>query len=204
MSKTYEEIRLRAKEYGVRNWHTKKLDRLKTEVDKIEEGMGSRSGGSPDGTVSKVSFGQLMDVLDEYAMSTLTDAFDALDVISRPSSKNMIEALDTIFHSHPVLSHTVSMDWLYQRTCVVSKRRISNVAFSNAMEAVCKVYAGRGWYIDLNDNVLVKPNKPVFRLDWHVRLWQKSDSSRKEVYRMLAILSQPEQEVEDYEQEEAV
>jgi hypothetical protein len=204
MSKTYEQVRLQAKELGIKNWHTKKLERLEAEVSQMNEDMSSRSGGMPDGTVSKVSFGQLLDILDDYAMSSLTDAFDALDNISKASNGKAVQALDQIFNSRPHVPSEVSVDWMYERVLAVSGTMMSKAAFSKLLESVCKLYAGRGWYIDLNENILMKPNKPVFRLDWHVKLWQKSDSNRNTVYRMLAILSQPEQEVQEYEQKEAI
>jgi hypothetical protein len=191
-SKVHEPIRLEAKELGIRNWHLKKFENLEKEIAEKKSSIEERNGGSADGNVSRVSFGQLLDVLDEYAMSSLTDAFDSLDLVSRKANAQLVETVDSIVWGHPSLPVNVKMDWLYTKVSMSCSKMYSEQVFVEFVQAVCKIYTGRGWYVDQENNMLIMTNKPVFRLAWHTSLWDKADSNRNTVYRLLAMLSKAE------------
>ena len=205
MSKTknYEPIRLQAKELGIKNWHLKKVVNLEAEIEKIEDAMEQRDGASgDDSNVSRVSFGQLLDILDQYALNNLTDAFDSLDLVTRKYYSDLVESFDKNMHSHPPIGKEVDIGWMHNRTQASCNKHYSEESFRDFIDAVCKVYSGRGWYVDRGRDVLVMRDSPVFKLSWHVSLWEKSNSNRNVVYRLLSILSQPDNGEADNEQEE--
>ena len=190
--KEYTGTQLQAKELGIKNWHMKKEASLVKEIKQHQSALKQRAGKSAD--VPQVSYGQLLDILDTYAINNLTSAFEALDKLSKKYYRETVELFDRFLNSYPAPASEQDLDFLYALLNQGLKNRITIDQFYEFLIAVCSIYAGKGWAVNVPQNKLYMPQPPTFRLGWHIDLWSKQSKDRSAVYRILAILTSPETE----------
>lgn len=190
-SKIYSPIQLQAKELGIKNWHVKKDKTLEKDITSRKDDITERVGNQP-AIVPQVSYGQLLDILDAYAMNNLASAFEALDNVSRSYYKNIVPVFDQLVNGFPTLGTETDLDYLYAYVNRAANARITRQLFNDFIMSIAKIYTGKGWVVSLPDNKLYMPNKPTFKLQWHIDLWNKQAKDKASVYRILAILAAPE------------
>ena len=189
-NKKYSQTQLQAKELGIKNWHVKKDDTLQREIASRKEDITDQVGSQP-AIVPQVSYGQLLDILDTYAINNLASAFEALDNVSRSYYKNIIPVFDQLVNGYPPMGNDTDLDYLYAYINRAANARITRQLFDDFILSVAKIYSGKGWGVNMGENRLYMPNKPTFRLQWHIDLWNKQSKDKASVYRILAILAAP-------------
>jgi hypothetical protein len=147
--------------------------------------------GSQPAIVPHVSYGQLLDILDTYAINNLASAFEALDNVSRSYYKSVIPVFDKIVSGYPSLGAETDLDYLYEYINRGASSRITRKLFDDFILSVAQIYNGKGWVVSMPENKLYMPSKPTFKLQWHVDLWNKQSKDKASVYRILAILASP-------------
>jgi hypothetical protein len=192
-TKNYTPVQLQAKELGIKNWHVKKESTLLQEIDNRKEAVTDQVGSQP-AIVPHVSYGQLLDILDTYAINNLASAFEALDNVSRSYYKNIIPVFDKIVSGYPSLGAETDLDYLYAYINRGSNTRITRKLFNDFIISIAQIYSGKGWVVNMTENKLYMPSKPTFKLQWHVDLWNKQSKDKASVYRILAILASPLEE----------
>jgi hypothetical protein len=194
-NKNYSALQIKAKELGIKNWHVKKDTTLTEEIENRKDDIVEKVGNKP-ATVPQVSYGQLLDILDEYAMNNLANAFEALDNISRTYYKGIIPVFDKMVQGYPGLNEETDLDFLYEVLNRGTDKTITRNLFNDFISSVVHIYNGKGWYLNMRTNKLHAPSKPTFKLDWHINLWTKQAKDKSSVYRILAILAAPESKEE--------
>lgn len=177
-----EEIRKEAKDRKIRNYHNKGLERLKKEIIERDEETGQWS--APDNSLPKLSWSQVLDCLDTFAMRNLSESVDALEILSKPYAKNFV----SWFTQYIELAGQgqLPIKNMYEGY----KRRhggMSREYFEVLLEKVCDVYKGRGWKID-NAEFLFTPAS--FPLKYHIEVWEltKKLHNTSTATRILAVL----------------
>lgn len=158
--------RYEAKDFGIRNWHTLNFDNLKAEVRKARR-------RKPKSNIPNIGFGQLLDMLEAYAVEHLKDCFEALDTLSQPSNVKFIEFCDEFLLApnlaDETLSETIYGIWI-KVDSLCSKER-----FESLLNAFCALYGAKGWHI--RDGKLIKGDKPAFKVQYHTDMWRSVDNS---------------------------
>jgi len=187
MNKDEERIRNYAKQMGISNWWNKRLDNIQAEIDEMEGSVcdATESTLHRGEEIPKLTFGMLMDFLDEWALERLGDSFEAMDHLS--SHDKFAKWLDYVVWTLNVESG-VSLDWLYNSCVCLSDFRFGRESFEEMMRYVCSVYDGCGW--TLNNGYLYFDKRPHFRLGWHLSRWKETNNSKSKqmAYRVFAIL----------------
>ncbi len=189
-NKKYSETQLHAKELGIKNWHVKKDLTLQKEIAARKQDITGQVGSQP-AMVPQVSYGQLLDILDTYSINNLASAFEALDNVSRSYYKNIIPVFDQLVNGYPAIGNDTDLDYLYAYINRAANARITRQLFNDFILSVAKIYSGKGWAVNMAENKLYMPNKPTFKLQWHIDLWNKQSKDKASVYRILAILAAP-------------
>lgn len=192
-SNKYSQIQLQAKELGIKNWHVKKDKTLEKEIAARKDDITDQVGNQP-AIVPQVSYGQLLDILDTYAINNLASAFEALDNVSRSYYKNMVPVFDGLVNGYPGMGTDTDLDYLYEYVNRAAGTRATRQLFNDFILSIAKIYTGKGWVVSLADNKLYMPAKPTFKLQWHIDLWNKQAKDKASVYRILAILAAPDQD----------
>ena len=160
---TEKDIRAAAKERKIRNYHNKGLDRLKKEILERDEETGAWS--APDNSLPKLSWSQVLDCLDSYAMRHLSDSVEALEVLGKPYANNFVSwfsqyielagkgslPVKTMYDGYNLRHGGMSLDY-----------------FVVLLDKVCDVYKGRGWRIDDGNFIF---NTASFSLKYHLDVW---------------------------------
>ena len=177
-----EEIRKAAKDRKIRNYHNKGLERLQKEILERDEQTGEWS--APDNSLPKLSWSQVLDCLDTYAMKHLSDSVEALEVLSKPYAKNFVGW----FSQYIEIARTGSLD--VETLYTGYKLRHGGMSFDYflvLLEKVCEVYRGRGWKVD---NKTFHFTPASFPLKYHIEVWTltKKLHNTSAATRILAVL----------------
>ena len=185
---TDEEIREAGRERKIRNSHNKRIDRLKKEILEHDAEIGAWS--APDNSLPHLSWSQVLDCLDSYAMKHLSSSIEALDTLAKPYSSDFVSWLSE--YVTMTRQGDVKVRTLYDSY----RRRFSGMSqdyFERLLDCVCKVYVGRGWRVSEG---LFTFGDATFPLDYHVQMW----STTKRMYnttfasRVLSVLMSEEDE----------
>jgi len=161
---TEEEIRNAAKERKIRNYHNKGLERLKKEILERDEETGKWS--APDNSLPKLSWSQVLDCLDSFAMRHLSDSVEALEVLGKPYAKDFVKWFSQYIELAGKGSIPVEM--MYKGY----KNRYGGMSieyFRFLLEKVCDVYKGRGWVVEGD---VFSFNGGSFSLEYHLQVWE--------------------------------
>ena len=166
----YEQIRLTAKDLGIKNWHNKKLEKLELEVAAAAAIQHSDS-------VDKI-----LDKLEEAMHNPI---YAALDILSSGYYDSLLDTFDDlVWKTRPSLGGTVQLYWLTQKISMLSRRKYSPAAIRHFLDAVVTLYAHMGWAI--NDDLLVLGrDKPLLNIRWHVDLWLLGSKDKRMVTKLL-------------------
>jgi hypothetical protein len=162
-----EELREIAKERKIANWHNRRVEGIIELLRQRDETTGDWQ--PPDNSLPKLSWSQIIDTLDSRAISTLSDALEALDRLANPQAKDFI----VWFSSWQAGTYQANMPLtsLHAAYC----REYSQVSlnyFRRLVEDVCVLHKGVGWRV--SDDHLVFTKKASFPLSWHVDVWKTS------------------------------
>lgn len=177
-----EDIRSAAKERKIRNYHNKGLERLKTEILEHDAELGEWA--APDNALPNLSWAQILDCLDQYAMKNLSQCIEALDVLSKPYAENFVSWFTDYIEI--VKTGQVETETMYEGF----KRRFGGMSkdyFNLLLERVCEVYAGRKWSI--KDGVF-HFSAVSFPLAYHVQMWKITKKMHNTAFaaRILSVL----------------
>lgn len=179
---TEKEIRAEAKARKIRNHHNKNIERLKKEILECDQETGKWS--VPENSFPKLSWSQVLDCLDGYAMRHLSDSVEALDVLGKPYAKNFVEW----FSKYVQRSNKgeVQVANLYEGY----KQRYGGMSkdyFQVLLEKTCDVYRGRGWKVE---DGMFHFTKATFPLDYHTQVWSitKKVHNTASATRILTVL----------------
>ena len=177
-----EEIRDAGKERRIRNYHNKRLDRLKKEILEHDAEIGVWN--APDNSLPHLSWAQVLDCLDSHAMRILSDSVEALDVLSKPYAQDFVRWLSE--YVNKTRAGTIKISDLYDSY----KRRFAGMSadyFEQLVDCVCRVYAGRGWKIEDGQFVF---RASTFSLDYHVQVWDTTKKMYNTTFasRILSVL----------------
>jgi len=177
-----EGIRAAAKERKIRNYHNKRIERLKNEIREYDAELGQWS--APDNSLPHLSWAQVLDCLDQYAMKNLADCIEALDLLSKPYANNFVAWFTDYIQI--ARSGSVEVKKLYEGYHL-RFGGMSEGYFENLLERVCEVYVGRGFNIE--DGVF-NFKAVSFPLEYHVEMWKMTKKLHNTSFatRILSVL----------------
>ncbi len=171
----YSEIRLKAKDLGIKNWHNKKLENLELEVAGV---TGAQYANDLVDTLDKV---------EQVLQDKLQPVYDALDTLSSRYYEPLVATFDELmWNQRPSLGDVVQVQWLTQKIHTSCRKRYSPAAIRTFLGAVCKLNAHLGWAID-DDLLVLGPNKPLFNTRWQVDLWNHKSKDSNMITKLIAI-----------------
>lgn len=163
MEKTEDEVRARAKVLGIRNWHNRKLDALREEVDLKERELLAGGGVS-------IPLDAAMHALGREGGQKLMAYVDALETLQE--GEELVTWLDTGVVSWIVSGVHLDVIWgRWSKHCEVSGISLAPYKATKQFSSFVSAWAVvQGWHVDAQH--LVGSSTPPLPVSWHVKMWR--------------------------------
>lgn len=180
-----ERIRTKAKALGIKHWHLKKPENLQEEIQSMET-------FSNKDKIPKISFGQIMDYLDQMAIDKMTEAFNALDQLKEKRAGALAVEMESKLLTLPE-NGSISIDALKKWCEIRLSFSFTHEFFIRVLDCLSTIYSSHGWYYDEDEVYALE--KPYFNLSWHLCRWKEVNNSKEKqlAHRLFSILLQPEE-----------